>query len=239
VEAYFARKDAGPFFCLTCGDEVILRTGNSRLQHFAHVNPFACRLAQSESDDHLRCKLEIFHELSQIPGVTRVALERPLGTVRPDVSAYIHGVPVAIEVQISSLSIETIMQRTIEYHRKGIFVLWLMVWTPELDQPRYAPNQWERWLHAAYFGRVYYWRGGLNVVSYHFEPCFRKIEQKTWFGPGGKKVQGGGFSVRSKRYRTAVRGKGFNIERDFRPRERTWWEGNGIKVPDAKLFMER
>jgi hypothetical protein len=33
---------------------------------------------------------------------------------------------VAIEVQISSLSLETITERTIEYHRKGIHVLWLL-----------------------------------------------------------------------------------------------------------------
>jgi type I site-specific restriction-modification system R (restriction) subunit len=39
-------------------------------------------------------------------------LERPLGTNRPDVSAHINGVPVAIEVQISSLSLETIAYRT-------------------------------------------------------------------------------------------------------------------------------
>src|SRR4051812_4753271 len=46
-------------------------------------------------------------------------LELPLGTVRPDVSAEINGTPVAIEVQISALSIETITRRTIDYHQKG------------------------------------------------------------------------------------------------------------------------
>lgn len=43
-------------------------------------------------------------------------MELPLVTVRPDVSATIKGTPVAIEVQISALSIETIMKRTIDYH---------------------------------------------------------------------------------------------------------------------------
>lgn len=86
-----------------------------------------------------------------------MALELPLEEVRPDVSATIKGVPVAIEVQISSLSVETIMRRTIDYHRRGIYVLWLLQWTPALDRPRYAPKIWEKWVHAAYYGRVYYW----------------------------------------------------------------------------------
>jgi hypothetical protein len=31
------------------------------------------------------------------------------------------------------------MSRTIEYYRKGIYVLWLLQWTPKLDGKRYAP----------------------------------------------------------------------------------------------------
>jgi competence protein CoiA len=99
--------------------------------------------------------MEIFQALKNDPRVRDVALERPLGTNRPDVSAHINGVPVAIEVQISSLSIETIMQRTIQYAQKGIYVLWLLQWTPKLDAKRYTPRLWEKWIHAAYFGRVY------------------------------------------------------------------------------------
>ena len=61
--------------------------------------------------------MEIFEALQRHPAVSNAALERPLGTNRPDVSAYINGVPVAIEVQISSLSLDTITCRTIEYAR--------------------------------------------------------------------------------------------------------------------------
>jgi competence protein CoiA len=57
-------------------------------------------------------------------------LERSFVWGRPDVFAEIKGVPVAIEVQISSLSVDTIMRRTIEYGRSGIYVLWLLLWTP-------------------------------------------------------------------------------------------------------------
>ena len=120
VAAYFERKSNAPFLCLECNEEVILKTGRSRVNHFAHANPIACKFAMGESEIHRRCKMEIFEVLQKTQDVQNVAPERPLGTVRPDVSAYINGIPVAIEVQISSLSLETIQQRTIEYARKGI-----------------------------------------------------------------------------------------------------------------------
>jgi len=239
VTAYFSSKAHAPFACPDCNEEVILKTGRGRVSHFAHTNPIACRFAEGESDAHRRCKCEIFLALRNAPGVSKLALERPLGPVRPDVSACINGVPVAIEVQISSLSQETIQQRTIEYARLGIYVLWLLQWTPKLDRKRHSPRPWEKWIHAAYFGRVYYWLRGLEVVSYHFDPHYKTIPKKTWYSEEGKKMTGGGYSLKSKRYRTAVRGETLNISADFVPRKRFWWEGEGITVPDAKLFMER
>jgi competence protein CoiA len=238
VAAYFQRKLDGPFSCLQCGDEVILKCGRNRMNHFAHANPIACKFAEGESELHRRCKMEIFEALQNTPGVQDAALERALGENRPDVSAYINGVPVAIEVQISSLSLETIMRRTIDYYRKGIAVLWLLQWTPALDSPRYAPKHWEKWIHAAYFGRAYYWLEGLTVFSYHFGPHFKTVPKKSWYSKDGEKIMGGGYSERSKRYRTAIRCGTLDLVRDFGPKERFWWRGNGITVPDAKLFTQ-
>ena len=239
ITAYLASKADGTFKCPDCGDEVILKTGRRTVNHFAHANPIACKFAEGESDGHRRCKIEIFLALKKQPHVRNVALECPLGTNRPDVSAEINGVPVAIEVQISSLSLETITQRTMEYARKGFYVLWLLQWTPKLDARRYTPRLWEKWIHAAYFGRVYYWTQGLNVVSYHFDPHFKSVPKKSWYSPKGKKITAGGFSRRSKRYRTPIRGRTFNLATDFGPRNRDWWEGKDITIPAAKLYIDR
>jgi competence protein CoiA len=152
---------------------------------------------------------------------------------RATISAYINGVPVAIEVQISSLSLETIMRRTIAYHQKGIYVLWLLQWSLKLDGGRYTPKLWERWIHAAYFGRVYYWIEGLQVVSYAFEPSLKSVPKKTWYAKDGRKMTGGGYTRRLKRHRTAVRGKMLNLVADFVPKERCWWQGDGLGVGDA------
>ncbi len=238
VEAYFESKASGPFSCPVCGDEVILRVGKGRVTHFAHAYPLACQNGEGEGEEHRRCKQEIYQALLHEPNVQDVVLERSFGQVRPDISAYIGGIPVAIEVQISSLSVETIIRRTVDYARKGIYVLWLLQWTPELDSNRYASRPWEKWLHAAYFGRVYYWIDGVSVVSYHFDASFKSIPRTSWYSSGGKKMTTGGYSRKLKRYRTGIRGKTFNLARDFAPQKRNWWEGNGVVVPDAKLFMQ-
>ena len=123
----------------------MLKTGRNRINHFAHVNPIACKFFEGESDDHLKCKMET---LRKTPGVTNAALERPVAGLRPDVSANIRGVPVANEIHISSLSLDTIMRPTIGYAQNGIYVLWLLQWTPKLDSKRYIPKLWEKWIHA-------------------------------------------------------------------------------------------
>ena len=86
-----------------------------------HANPLACRYCRKRKRRTPAVQNEDFLGAPKKPKVRNVMLERPFGTNRADVSAEINGVPVAIEVQISSLSLETITQRTMEYARKGIF----------------------------------------------------------------------------------------------------------------------
>lgn len=47
VNAYFESKANAPFYCLVCGDEVALKTGRNRVNHFAHVNPLTCRYTET------------------------------------------------------------------------------------------------------------------------------------------------------------------------------------------------
>jgi competence protein CoiA len=236
ISAYFASQRHGPFICPDCNEEVILKMGQKTINHFAHANPIACKFATGESDEHRRCKMEIFRALKNAPGVRNVELECRIGMNRADVSAEIGGVPVAIEVQLSSLSLAIIQERTIQYFREGVYVLWLLQWTPALDSPRYTPTLWEKWIHALYFGHAYYWREGSTVASYSFEPHLKTVPKHSWFTPDGQKVTAGGYSQRSKRHRTAVRGDTLNIATDFGPKQRYWWRGNDFTLPDAKLF---
>ncbi|MGO8677885.1 MAG: competence protein CoiA [Limisphaerales bacterium] len=239
VIAKWESRANAPFACPECGGEVVLRQGTARMNHFAHKSPISCHYAGGETSDHRRCKLEIYEALLRRPGVTDVRLERSLGSARPDVSANFNGVPVAIEVQISTLSQETILRRTKEYERKGIYVLWLLQWTPYLDGSRYSPRLWEKWVHAAYFGRVYYWVKGLTVAAYSFDPYFSQVPPASWYSDEGEQMSARGYNRKSKRYRTPVRRRTLNLASDFVPRQREWWKGGNLTIPFAKLFIDR
>ena len=76
-------------------------------------------------------------------------------------------------------------------------------------------------------------------MSYHFDPNYKTVPKKSWYSENGEKVTAGGYSRKSKRYRTAVRGETLNLANDFAPKKRYRWEGNGLKIPDAKLFVQR
>lgn len=232
-------KAGRPFNCLECGREVSLRTGSVRVSYFAHTTRSRCEFSAGESNIHRRCKLEIYQALLREPNVTDIALEKSFGNSRPDVFARIDGVPVAFEVQISVLSIKTIIRRTEEYARKGIYVLWLPQWTPYLDGVRYSPRLWEKWIHGAYFGRVYFWTRGLNVVSYRFEPHFKSMRQSLWYRPESGAMAESSYSRKSKRYRTPVRDRSLNLVKDFAPQKRPSWNTGKFFIPEATIFNQK
>ena len=78
VTANSVLKTHAPFICPQCTELVVLKTGNVRVNYFAHVNYFACRNGASESEAHRQCKMEIYEALLSEPNVHSVALERPL-----------------------------------------------------------------------------------------------------------------------------------------------------------------
>jgi competence protein CoiA len=169
-------KRCAPFSCPECHQDLVLKKGTKVTHHFAHKPPVTCLYGSGESEAHRQAKMEIFETLQKSPLARKIELERSLGTVRPDVSGLINNVRVAIEVQISSLSLETIHHRTVEYARKGIYLLWVSPWHKGLDEERYAPRLWEKWIHGLYFGHVYYWRSATTVAGYRFKEFTITVE---------------------------------------------------------------
>ena len=171
VVAWQQEKSDGPFTCPCCAEETILKKGTIKVHHFAHKSPIVCEYGRGETEEHRLCKLAIYEGLRQHSRFRDVQIERGLGTVRPDVSCWMDQIPIAVEVQISTLTLDQIVYRTAQYAKKGIYVLWLPLYKEALEDRRYSPKVWERWVHAAYYGRVYYWTGGLEVALYHFGEC--------------------------------------------------------------------
>jgi competence protein CoiA len=240
VHAWEQSRADGPWHCPECRSDVVLKRGRIVVAHFAHKPPTCCEYGVGESWEHRRSKFELFQALSRDARVTSLELERDLGRVRPDLYATIDGVDVAIEVQISALSMDTIERRTTEYRRQGIAVLWLAIWCPALAEKRYAPRSWEKWLHAAYFGRVYYFcpGAGLRLAAYHFDEHRLWVEESSWYDESGYEQSAGGYDRRSRRYRTPKRGPTLHLIDDFAACNRTSWDGGTISVPAARLYLD-
>jgi competence protein CoiA len=210
-----------------------------RVHHFAHKPPVLCSFGLGGSEAHRKCKLSIYDALRKAEGVSDCELEKNLGDCIPDIFASIRNVPVAIEVQISNLTMEEIIRRTEQYNRASISVLWLSLLNGRLDEMKYAPRAWEKWLHATYFGRVYYWLGDSTVLPVHFNDYMLQIEGGTWHDESGDEQCGGGYEKRSLRYRTPQQGKAVDIAKDFRATPRRQWSGGSIEVPSCRLYVDK
>lgn len=197
-----------------------------KVHHFAHKPPITCEYGRGETEQHRECKLTIYDGLSHDQRFREVEIERSMGTVRPDVSGYMNRIPFAIEVQISALTMDQIIYRTGEYAKKGIYVLWLALYQAALEEKRYSPRVWERWVHAAYFGRIYYWASCLEAIPYHFGECIEFVESC-------------GYRKLFKRFRVPKRGNPVSLGDSFVPRHRTVeWRSRRLVIPESRLLID-
>lgn len=226
VGAWEVEKREAPFVCPCCSEVVTLRRGGIKAPHFAHQPPVTCEYGAGESEEHRRCKMAIYEALVAHPSVTKCEVERDLGAVRPDVSAYINRVPVAVEVQASRLTLERIARRTAEYARRGICVLWLPIYRESLRAELYGPRPFELWLHEAYGGRVYYWTEGLKIQPVHFRDYYSRVRGRTrdYEKLSSKKVP--------------IDGRAVLLTEDFAPFEREAWARGFLHGPPSKLFVD-
>ncbi|WP_277187664.1 competence protein CoiA [Caballeronia sp. BR00000012568055] len=234
--AFQADKIDAPFACPTCDTEVVLRKGHIKVHHFAHKPPVTCYRGQGETVEHMRCKLDVFNALSRAAGVQSVELEKDFGGSVADVFARIRGVPVAIEVQRSKLSVSEITRRTLAYNRLGVYVLWIALPRADLRTKRISANAWEKWCHAAYYGNVYYWRDGATFEAFHLGDHFIHVPSSSWFEAGGYEQPAGGYDRRSKRWRTPQLRGAFDLATDFVPKTRGPYSKGSVHVPACRIY---
>src|SRR6266699_6573374 len=169
--AWEATRADGPFYCPECHEEVVLKKGTIKEHHFAHLPPSDCTYGVGESGEHREAKRANYEALRTHPDVSQVQVERYLGEVRPDISFLARDeVEVAVEMQFSPLSPQETARQTQIYTAKGLHVLWILPSRETLvEGTKYATSLLERYLHALYFGKVYYWVSDDLVVPIHFE----------------------------------------------------------------------
>ena len=191
IIAWNAKQDDGPFLCPGCRQEVILKKGYINIHHFAHKPGAECPYNdyhQGESSLHLSAKKAIYEALLMHPEVSRLQLERYMGPVRPDISFFLGDIPIAIEMQVSTIQPDVIGRRTREYTRRGIALLWVSPYEEAniKDGRGYNIRQWERYIHSIYLGTLYYWISGEMLYPVHFEDYMN--EESTHITSSGMQI---------------------------------------------------
>src|SRR5690606_22130442 len=103
----------------------------------------------------------------------------------------------------------------------------------------YVPSAWERWVHAANYGRVYYWKKGLTVVPCHFGECYLWKPPRERCTEDGEEESAGNFWMKSKRYFVPIIGPSLSLLDDFKQQPRPPWEDDRFPVPAHKLWMDK
>ncbi|MFA7124045.1 MAG: competence protein CoiA family protein, partial [Candidatus Delongbacteria bacterium] len=209
---------------------------------------------------HYKVKREIYSSLKNHPNCTKCELERRLDGVYPDISLYINGTPVVIEVQKSVINIDLIMKRTLRYSKLGCYVLWVL---PN-GQPKQfqhlirkknedgslvekemivsRPKQWEKYLHTLYFGRLYYWQNGAVVAPYHFEKVEQYVQESgcEWYNEYGEEQSEywGGHPKTLKAIKYFTRCEDIDIMTEFTKSQRNKWNTDNMSIPSCKLWID-
>jgi len=186
----------------------------------------------------LRAKQHIYDALIQSSRANSTEMERDFGTSIADVFTVLDGVPVAIEIQQSGLNTDELSQRTLHYYHLGIHVLWILLLK---DTPAtYKPKAWERWIHAAYFGRVYFWVEGLSFLAVHFQKLQQWIDARDWYDQDGQVNEAGGYWKTMKNQFTWQPSRNIlQLTNDFRPVERQPFSAGEIDIPKCRLLIDK
>ncbi|SFP79940.1 competence protein CoiA [Salibacterium halotolerans] len=113
-----------PYYCSTCGEEVVLKKGKIRRWHFAHRHSSLCRGAP-ESEEHLEGKAVLLDWLENLGAVPRLEVFLPSLGRRADVLFTWRRETYALEYQCSSITPEEALQRTHDYLSCGITPIWI------------------------------------------------------------------------------------------------------------------
>lgn len=199
------------YICPGCKGKVVLRKGDVRIAHFAHLQKTNCDWGGNQSEEHLKTKKAFYKFFRERQSAYSwvycegVEMEYPIaGTDRvADVYARIRDKQQAIvvEIQKTPISRSEIVARTMSYFSKDIAVLWVIPATVADLQKKckdglfsmYSPSDYERWIHGYNRGRIYFYDYERDLIlEARFLPVERYVEETQW---------GGGYWTFYKRYK--------------------------------------
>lgn len=244
-----AYKADGPFYCPTCFSDAVLRKCAQKVDHFAHKARLSPVLGPKEKVLHDACTSEICSRMQArfpegkwaVERLIRENKEHKIKALVPDISGRIGETRVAIEVQVSALTIPRIVQRTTDYAKRGIALIWIVPLHEPLGDVPFRPRLYERYLHSIYFGRTYYWWAGqgLTLKPVHYGLARRHIEYREWF-EDGEEQSAGGFDLAYKIIKTPIYGPDLDLCHNFSAEDRGSFtpENERKEVPPCRIWRD-
>lgn len=250
IRASAATKSDGPFYCPDTFEELIVRKCVEKRDHFAYKARLS-RVASMESKLHENCKNELLDALMEAFPDGKWEKEREnfksdklkgYTKVRPDLSGRIGEKGVIVEIQASTLSISTILNRIEQYSKRGAYILWIVPLEEDLGTENFRPRLFERYLHTMFYGRVYYWYNGNGsiLIPVHYGTAYRSIIESHWFEKDGTERFEGGYFKSYLRVKKPVFGPNLDLLTDFKMMERDSFdvENEQLSVPKSKILMD-
>lgn len=251
IHANNAIKSSGPFMCPECLSDVVVRKCTEKIDHFAHKAKLSPLLKEHDKELHEQCKDELFNLMNTVYPDGNWAKERQIAenkekgykNIIPDISGRANGIPVAIEVQKSAYTINKIYNKTLEYRKRKICVLWIVPLSDELGSDLFRPRLFEKYLHSMYYGRIYYYipNKNKNIIPVHYSPAARYIEVSEWYDKDNDEERiEGGYTLTYKTLKTPNYGVPLNLSSDFQKKINTGFEPKNVKknIPECYIYFD-
>lgn len=115
------------FYCPSCKGRVFLKIGQIKRPHFAHYRNQDCySFSEGETQEHLEGKLQLATYLKMREANVQLEAYLPKLQQRPDILFEKENRQIVIEFQCSSISIESIAERTSGYLKENYEVIWIL-----------------------------------------------------------------------------------------------------------------
>jgi len=251
VYADDAYKNDGPYFCDTCLSEAVVRKCSEKVDHFAHKARQSKIIGRKDIELHNKCRDELLQEFIKAFPDGNWSKERTIPAnfkdkgnkeIRPDLSGKIGNKGIAVEVQASAYTIEKIYNKTIEYQKLGIAVIWIVPLKVELGTEPFRPRLFEKYLHSLYFGKTYYYSVGSKSIiqTVHYSPTKRWIEETEWYSEDAELMSAGGHFLTYRTLKSPNFGSSIDLTKDFTVKPNTGFIPKNAKkaIPNSILFCD-
>ncbi|MDX1016396.1 hypothetical protein GOL25_25975 [Sinorhizobium medicae] len=251
VDAAISEKGFS-YHCPECGQPVTLRKGQIKIAHFAHKPPTDCTWAKGETAAHLEAKVvlrDAFRRLGYVANY-EVNVLSIQGDRRADVFVTSPDGQRrwAFEIQHTPILYPAIEARTKAYIAAQVPVLWVGILSSDMKEKskptpagivisKYTIRPWEKWAKALAYNELWYvdpsdgslWRGefGDHTID---------VESATWYESGGVEHSVGGYTRKSKRWRTlTLRGAYGAHQLTIGTKWRTAWSSPVFSLPQGLI----